>query len=270
MMNNSCVSDCQQHARSSCPRFVLVKRFVRVSAPCSLATGVKHYGAADNPRKCVYQSALYWQSGGGVYLAICISRYVDAGCRPRDEPLRNGISTSGTGRYRLRWFTPKVEVELCGHATLASAHVLWESGQLAPRQTARFYTRSGVLTATLKGAWITLDFPTRAATPIAPPAELVAALGLEPHAVVFTGRSREDYLIAIADPAILRTLQPNFTQLACLPVRGVIVTSPSDTPDYHFLSRFFAPACGVDEDPASGSAHCTLAPYWLMSSTSLR
>lgn len=166
------------------------------------------------------------------------------------------------GGYRLRWFTPKVEVELCGHATLASAHVLWESGQLAPRQTARFYTRSGVLTATLKGAWITLDFPTRAATPIAPPAELVAALGLEPHAVVFTGRSREDYLIAIADPAILRTLQPNFTQLACLPVRGVIVTSPSDTPDYHFLSRFFAPACGVDEDPASGSAHCTLAPYW--------
>ncbi len=164
--------------------------------------------------------------------------------------------------YRLRWFTPKVEVELCGHATLASAHVLWQNGQLAPKQMARFYTRSGVLTATLNGAWITLDFPTLTATPIAPPAELVAALGLEPHAVEFAGRSREDYLIAITDPATLRTLQPNFTQLARLPVRGIIVTSPSDTPDYHFLSRFFAPACGVNEDPVTGSAHCTLAPYW--------
>lgn len=164
--------------------------------------------------------------------------------------------------YRLRWFTPNVEVELCGHATLASAHVLWERGQLAPRQTARFYTRSGVLTATRNGAWITLDFPTLPATPIAPSAELVAALGLEPHAVEFAGRSREDYLIALANPATLRTLRPNFTQLACLPVRGIIVTSPSDTPDYHFLSRFFAPAYGVNEDPVTGSAHCTLAPYW--------
>jgi len=161
--------------------------------------------------------------------------------------------------WRLRWFTPAVEVALCGHATLASAHILWEMGALPAGETARFYTQSGLLTAARNGAGIELNFPSKPAEPAEAPAGLAEALGVKPQ---FVGRSAFDYLVEIDSPAALRKLTPDFNGLAKLPVRGVIVTSGSDQAGYDFLSRFFAPAAGVNEDPVTGSAHCTLGPFW--------
>jgi PhzF family phenazine biosynthesis protein len=161
--------------------------------------------------------------------------------------------------FRLRWFTPTVEVDLCGHATLASAHVLWESGRLARSMTARFHTKSGVLTATPVGDWIELDFPATPATPTGTPAALADALGATP---IYVGESRFDYLVEIDSEHLVRTLRPDLGYLRTLPNRGVIVTSRADTAGVDFVSRFFAPAAGIDEDPVTGSAHCALAPYW--------
>jgi PhzF family phenazine biosynthesis protein len=162
--------------------------------------------------------------------------------------------------YDLRWFTPAVEVDLCGHATLASAHVLWEDGHLKPTQQARFHTKSGLLTADRRDAWIELDFP---ATPpaVAPaPAGLVDALGAKP---TFVGRSRFDYLVEIENEAIVRALTPDLNAVSRVEARGVIVTSRADArSQYDFVSRFFAPQSGVPEDPVTGSAHCALTPYW--------
>jgi PhzF family phenazine biosynthesis protein len=165
----------------------------------------------------------------------------------------------GDDGFALRWFTPAVEVDLCGHATLASAHFLWEERQLSPGETAQFHTRSGLLTASLRDGWITLDFPATPPHACVTPAELLAALGV-PRATVL--RSRFDYFVILEDPAILRGLQPDLQRLGRLDTRGVIVTAPSDRPDVDFLSRFFGPAVGVPEDPVTGSAHCALAPYW--------
>jgi PhzF family phenazine biosynthesis protein len=162
--------------------------------------------------------------------------------------------------YRLRWFTPTVEVDLCGHATLASAHVLWESGRLGPNDEARFYTRSGLLTARRQGEWIELDFPAEPPQPAAIPPEVSQALGLT--APSYVGKNRFDYLVEVAGEAEVRALQPNFSQLKSAGGRGVIVTSRSDSAPYDFVSRFFAPAAGIDEDPVTGSAHCCLGPYW--------
>lgn len=161
--------------------------------------------------------------------------------------------------YHLRWFTPAVEVDLCGHATLASAHILWEEGHLQPQEQARFYTRSGLLTAERQGAWITLDFPATPASPTSAPAELSQALGVELASV---GKNQFDYLVEVDSEETLRALKPNLTLLERVPVRGVIVTSRSSSPDYDFVSRFFAPRVGIPEDPATGSSHCTLAPFW--------
>lgn len=161
--------------------------------------------------------------------------------------------------FSLRWFTPAIEVDLCGHATLASAHVLWEEGILAPDEPARFHTRSGLLTATRDGDWINLDFPATPAAPADAPADLVEALGAQP---IWTGKSIFDYLVEVDSEATLRALSPDMGRLARLPVRGVIVTSRSATPEYDFVSRFFAPTAGVNEDPVTGSAHSALAPYW--------
>ena len=161
--------------------------------------------------------------------------------------------------WRLRWFTPAVEVALCGHATLASAHVLWESGQLSLGETARFHTKSGLLTAARNGSGIEMDFPAKIAEPADAPAGLTDALGVKPR---FVGRSAFDYLVEIDSAAMVRAMKPNFTRLGELPVRGIIVTSRSDRPEFDFVSRFFAPASGVNEDPVTGSAHCTLGPYW--------
>jgi PhzF family phenazine biosynthesis protein len=163
------------------------------------------------------------------------------------------------GAWRLRWFTPAVEVELCGHATLASAHVLWESGRLGAGETARFQTLSGLLTAERKGDWIELDFPARTAEPVEPPAGLLEALGARP---VFLGKSRYDYFLELPDEDAVRAVAPDFQALRSLPVRGIIVTARGSSNPFDFVSRFFAPGSGVDEDPVTGSAHCTLAPYW--------
>ena len=160
--------------------------------------------------------------------------------------------------FRLRWFTPAVEVDLCGHATLASAHVLWESGLLPEGEPARFLTRSGPLGARRQGPLIELDFPSCPARPASPPAELGEALGAR---LAWAGRNGSDWLVEVRSEAELRGLAPDFRRLARVPVRGVIVTSRSSG-EYDFVSRFFAPASGVAEDPVTGSAHCCLGPFW--------
>jgi predicted PhzF superfamily epimerase YddE/YHI9 len=163
------------------------------------------------------------------------------------------------GGYNLRWFTPAVEVGLCGHATLASAHVLWEDGHLPAGAQARFHSRSGLLLADRRGDWIELDFPATITTPADPPPHLLEALGASAS---YVGKNKFDYLVEVESEEKLRALTPDFTALRKLPVRGIIVTARSDSAEYDFVSRFFAPAAGVDEDPVTGSAHCALGPYW--------
>ena len=165
---------------------------------------------------------------------------------------------SGDG-YRLRWFTPTVEVDLCGHATLASAHVLWETDEARPEETIRFHTRSGLLAAKRDGDWIELDFPATPVRPCDPPPTLLDALGASP---AFVGKSRFDYLVELSTEAEVRAVVPDLGALGRLDARGVIVTSRSDSLECDFVSRFFAPAAGVDEDPVTGSTHCALGPYW--------
>jgi PhzF family phenazine biosynthesis protein len=161
--------------------------------------------------------------------------------------------------YDLRWFTPSVEVALCGHATLASAHVLWEDGHLPSARQARFHTKSGLLTGDRAGEWIELDFPAKREEPAQAPAGLAEALGVTPK---YVGKNQFDYLVEVDGEVIVRRLTPNHAMLATLPVRGVIVTSRADSAGYDFVSRFFAPGSGVPEDPVTGSAHCALGPYW--------
>jgi PhzF family phenazine biosynthesis protein len=161
--------------------------------------------------------------------------------------------------FRLRWFTPTVEVELCGHATLASAHVLWESGRLRAADEARFETRSGLLTARHTGDQIVLDFPAVAARACEVPLGLMEAIGTP---LGYAGKNAFDYLVEVESEAVVRALQPDFERLAALLERGVMVTSRSADPAFDFVSRFFAPACGIREDPVTGSAHCCLGPHW--------
>ncbi len=169
---------------------------------------------------------------------------------------------SGT-KFSLRWFTPKNEVDLCGHATLATSHILWEERHLPKDEPALFETRSGLLTARPGPAGIELDFPSE---PVAHEledqaelAELTAALGAP---VRFAGRNRFDLLVELDDADQVRSLRPDIRRLEQFPVRGVIATGRSQSPECDFVSRFFAPRVGVDEDPVCGSAHCCLAPYW--------
>ncbi len=164
--------------------------------------------------------------------------------------------------FALRWFTPTVEVDLCGHATLASARVLWDEGHLRPDERARFHTRSGVLTAERRGEWIELDFPAEPPDAAAPPAGLIEALGLAAADARSVGRNRFDYLVEVGSEEAVRALRPDFTALRAIPTRGVIVTAPSAAPAFDFVSRFFAPGAGIDEDPVTGSAHCCLGPFW--------
>lgn len=161
--------------------------------------------------------------------------------------------------FSLRWFTPTVEVTLCGHATLASAHILWEEGVLEQSETARFQTASGELRATRRGDLIEMDFPAKPEEPAEAPPKLERALGVTP---AYLGRNAFDYLVLLEGEQAVRAVKPDFGLLRTVDVRGVIVTAPSDSPEYDFVSRFFAPAVGVDEDPVTGSAHCALAPFW--------
>ena len=162
--------------------------------------------------------------------------------------------------YDLRWFTPAVEVDPCGHATLASAHVLWEDGRLKPDVQARFHTKSGLLTADKRDSWIELDFPATPPAVAPPPSGLIEAIGAKP---TFVGRSRFDYLVEVENEETVRRLTPDLTAVSRVEARGVIVTSATDEKSpYDFVSRFFAPQSGVPEDPVTGSAHCALTPYW--------
>ncbi|MBI1947936.1 MAG: PhzF family phenazine biosynthesis protein [Deltaproteobacteria bacterium] len=161
--------------------------------------------------------------------------------------------------FGLRWFTPAVEVDLCGHATLASAHFLFETGRVPTGGTARFHTKSGVLTATRADGLIALDFPATPAVDAPTPAELVEALGVTPE---WVGRSIFDVVCRYADAANVRSMKPDMARLARVPARGVIVTAPGDTPGVDFVSRFFGPEVAVPEDPVTGSAHCALGPLW--------
>lgn len=162
--------------------------------------------------------------------------------------------------YHLRWFTPAAEVDLCGHATLASAHALWENGYLNLDQQARFYTKSGLLTALIKGEWIELNFPAEPENETDPPEEIVKAIGAKP---IYIGRNRLDYLFEYESEDIIRALAPDFSLLGrILGYRGVIVTSKSNLENYDFVSRYFAPGVGINEDPVTGSAHCCLGPFW--------
>ena len=161
--------------------------------------------------------------------------------------------------FDLRWFTPAAEVDLCGHATLASAHALWEERHLKPSEDARFYTRSGLLTATRRGNHIWLDFPSTPISGAAPPEGLEPAIG---RGATMVGRTVYDYLVELDSEAALRSVAPDMTILARIQYRGVIVTAPSSHPGYDFVSRFFAPRLGIPEDPVTGSAHCGLGPYW--------
>ncbi|MEH2276699.1 MAG: PhzF family phenazine biosynthesis protein [Nostoc sp.] len=162
--------------------------------------------------------------------------------------------------FNLRWFTPTVEVPLCGHATLASAHVLWSEGHLSPNEAARFYTKSGVLIAKLQGEWIELDFPVNHSQETIAPPELSKALGVSYKSVL---QNSLGYLVELESEDLVRQMQPNFQLLKTLPVSDVIVTSIASLDgNYDFVSRFFAPGVGINEDPVTGAAHCCLAPFW--------
>ena len=161
--------------------------------------------------------------------------------------------------FELRWFTPEIEVDLCGHATLAAAKIIAHFGLAGSASEVEFSTRSGRLVARLQDEQITLDFPSDLETPVDPPAELIAALSV--HAS-YVGRGKFDYLVEVESEAVVRAVQPDFRRLAAVSMRGVIVTARSSDPRFDFVSRFFAPAAGVDEDPVTGSAHCCLATYW--------
>ena len=197
--------------------------------------------------------------------AVCLlegprdERWMQKVAREMNLPETAFLTPSGDG-FRLRWFAPKGEVDLCGHATLASAHVLWEEGILKPFEAARFATKSGPLYAEKKSNLIEMDFPAEPekAVECSPPM-LEAALGARLEYVV---ENRFDLLVELDSEETLRMLRPKFNLMKKLPVRGVIATSASDTPEYDFVSRFFAPALGVDEDPVTGSAHCCLGPHW--------
>ena len=167
-------------------------------------------------------------------------------------------------RFDLRWFTPKVEVDLCGHATLASAHVLWREGLAKPNDEIQFSTRSGILKAACRrfnfeSGEIELDFPLKPEQPADPPPDLLPALGVSAK---YVGKNQFDYLVEVESEILLRQMAPDFKRLATVPVRGTIVTSRSSDTRFDFVSRFFAPAAGIDEDPVTGSAHCCLGDFW--------
>jgi len=164
------------------------------------------------------------------------------------------------GGYNLRWFAPDAEVDLCGHGTLATAHILWEKNYLERDETASFFTKSGLLTARLKGEWIELDFPVLPEESLDAPEGLLESLGIEAK---YVGMNEFDYIVEVESESELRSMEPDLSMLAKVTTRGVIVTSLCESEEYDFVSRLFAPAIGIPEDPVTGSAHCCLGPYWM-------
>jgi PhzF family phenazine biosynthesis protein len=164
------------------------------------------------------------------------------------------------GGFSLRWFTPTLEVDLCGHATLASAHVLWSEGHLTPEQPAHFHTRSGLLSACKQQDWIELNFPTQPVQAVTEPIDFASILGTQQ--ILSIHRNATNYLVELSDQATIADLKPDFAAMTTLQAQGVIVTSLATASHYDFVSRYFAPAAGIPEDPVTGSTHCSLAPYW--------
>ena len=169
------------------------------------------------------------------------------------------VTPVADGAWPLRWFSPAVELTLCGHGTLAAAHVLWETGRLARDATARFATAAGTLAAVSEGGWIAMDFPAEPATETRAPVGLADALGVKPR---WVGRNRLDYVVEVDDAPTLGAIAPDFRALTAIETRGVIVTARADSPEFDFVSRFFAPRVGLPEDAVTGSAHCCLGPLW--------
>ena len=163
------------------------------------------------------------------------------------------------GGFGLRWFTPTIEMDLCGHATLAAAHTLWTDRVVPESESIQFSSRSGVLRASRRGSLIELDFPSEPATQAPEPPGLREAVGVP---LLWLGRNRMDYIVEIAEAQQLRSLAPDLEAIEQLDARGLIVTCKGDGTEYDFLSRFFAPQAGIPEDPVTGSAHCCLAPFW--------
>lgn len=217
-----------------------------------------------SPIRCWQIDAFTNRPFGGNPAAIC---WLEVEADPKwMQSVASEMNLSETAFVRrlpdgleLRWFTPTVEVDLCGHATLATAHALWSSELVPQGKPLRFHTRSGVLTCTQDGDFIDLDFPATPATSVEIPPTLSEALGAQP---AYLGKSRFDYLAVFDSAEAVRSLIPDFRKLEQIPVRGVIVTAPADDDRFDFVSRFFAPTVGVDEDPVCGSAHCCLTPYW--------
>ena len=204
------------------------------------------------------------QPFGGNPAAVCVlpaardERWMQHLAREMNLSETAFLLAQGDG-FVLRWFTPAVEVDLCGHATLASAHVLWEDRHLSPGQQARFHTRSGLLTADRSGDWIEMDFPVEPPRSTEPPPGLAEGLGV---ALRYVGRNRFDFIVEVESEAVVRGLAPDMKALSRVESRGVMVTSRAQPGRFDFVSRFFAPAAGIDEDPVTGSAHCCLGPYW--------
>lgn len=165
---------------------------------------------------------------------------------------------AGTLVYNLRWFTPAVEVNLCGHATLAATHMLCQSGKVKTGDTVTYHTLSGTLLARVDEGGIELDFPELPGAACKPHPAL-KALGVN---ILACEKNRDNYLVEVNDYATLRACSPRFSKLAGMDMQGVIVTTANGVQDYDFASRYFAPNCGINEDPVTGSAHCFLAPYW--------
>jgi PhzF family phenazine biosynthesis protein len=202
---------------------------------------------------------------GGNPAAVCIlpdareDAWLQAVARELNQPATAFLVAAGD-EYRLRWFSPRTELALCGHGTLASAHVLWEEVRVAAGDPVRFRTQAGALTCVRRDGWIAMDFPAEPPEAVATPSdELIRALGARPRLV---GRNRFDYLVEIDSAAAVRQLAPDLAALAAVPTRGVIVTAAADTAEHDFVSRFFAPSVGVGEDAVTGSAHCCLGPFW--------
>ncbi len=161
--------------------------------------------------------------------------------------------------YGLRWFTPSVEVDLCGHATLASGHVLFEEGIVKEDELVRFYTKSGLLTVAKRRGWLEMDFPADHPREADTPPELAGAIGMEPK---YVAKTKFDYLVEVPSEEVVENMMPDFSLMREISTRGIIVTAVSTKTDFDFVSRFFAPGAGVNEDPVTGSAHCALATYW--------
>jgi len=198
--------------------------------------------------------------------AVCILK--EAADETWMQQLANEMNLSETaflykegGLYKLRWFTPVEEVDLCGHATLASAHILWERGYEPENAPIQFDTKSGLLGAEKDGEWIEMDFPAQPPKEIPMPQTMFQALGIE-RGILYMGQNVSDYIVELDSEEVVRNMRPDFSLIARFPCRGLIVTSKSDEEGIDFVSRFFAPLFGINEDPVTGSAHSCLTPYW--------